>query len=159
MPQNIHASAVVLGDRGIVIVGSSGMGKTQLALTLICHARSFGWFARLVADDQVLLSAHGGRVICAAPATIAGLVEVRGVGPWPAACEMKVPADLVVRLVERHVAERFPETATEPLRTHDGAAVVERIPHMAPEDFGTESPGLEIAQMRHERQRARMFLS
>ena len=115
MPQNIHASAVVLGDRGIVIVGSSGMGKTQLALTLICHARSFGWFARLVADDQVLLSAHGGRVICAAPATIAGLVEVRGVGPWPAACEMKVPADLVVRLVERHVAERFPETATEPL--------------------------------------------
>lgn len=115
MPQNIHASAVVLGDRGIVIVGSSGMGKTQLALALICHARSFGWFARLVADDQVLLSAHGGRVICAAPATIAGLVEVRGVGPWPAACEMKVPADLVVRLVERHVAERFPETAMEPL--------------------------------------------
>ena len=115
MPQNIHASAVVLGDRGIVIVGSSGMGKTQLALTLISHARSFGWFARLVADDQVLLSAHGGRVICAAPATIAGLVEVRGVGPWPAACEMKVPADLVVRLVERHVAERFPETAMEPL--------------------------------------------
>ena len=111
MPQNIHASAVVLGDRGIVIVGSSGMGKTQLALTLISHARSFGWFARLVADDQVLLSAHGGRVICAAPATIAGLVEVRGVGPWPAACEMTVPADLVVRLVERHVAERFPETA------------------------------------------------
>ncbi|RLP23729.1 HPr kinase/phosphorylase [Mesorhizobium sp. YM1C-6-2] len=115
MPQNIHASAVVLGDRGIVIVGSSGMGKTQLALTLISHARSFGWFARLVADDQVLLSVHGGRVICAAPATIAGLVEVRGVGPQPTACEMKVPADLVVRLVERHVAERFPETATEPL--------------------------------------------
>jgi len=115
MPQNIHASVVVLGDRGIVIVGSSGIGKTQLALALISHARSFGLFARLVADDQILLSAHGGRVICAAPATIAGLVEVRGLGPQLAACEMKVPADLVVRLVERHMAERFPETATESL--------------------------------------------
>ncbi|CCQ47849.1 ureF family protein [Pseudarthrobacter siccitolerans] len=41
----------------------------------------------------------------------------------------------------------------------DVAAAVERIPHLAPDDFGAVSPGLEIAQMRHERQRARMFMS
>ncbi|GAA1785709.1 urease accessory protein UreF [Pseudarthrobacter sulfonivorans] len=39
------------------------------------------------------------------------------------------------------------------------AAAVERIPHLAPDDFGALSPGLEISQMRHERQRARMFMS
>jgi urease accessory protein len=39
------------------------------------------------------------------------------------------------------------------------AAAVERIGHLTPDDFGAVSPGLEISQMRHERQRARMFMS
>lgn len=41
----------------------------------------------------------------------------------------------------------------------DVAAAVERIPRLSPDDFGAVSPGLEISQMRHERQRARMFMS
>jgi urease accessory protein len=41
----------------------------------------------------------------------------------------------------------------------DVAAAVERIGHLSPDDFGAVSPGLEISQMRHERQRARMFMS
>lgn len=41
----------------------------------------------------------------------------------------------------------------------DVAAAVERIARLAPDDFGAVSPGLEISQMRHERQRARMFMS
>jgi urease accessory protein len=41
----------------------------------------------------------------------------------------------------------------------DVAAAVEHIRHLAPDDFGAVSPGLEISQMRHERQRARMFMS
>jgi serine kinase of HPr protein (carbohydrate metabolism regulator) len=112
---NLHASAVVLGDRGIVIAGASGAGKTQLALVLISHVRSFGLFARLVADDQVLLSAHHRRLVCTAPPTIAGLVEVRGLGPQPVEHEAKAPVDLVVRLVERDAAARFPEAETETL--------------------------------------------
>ncbi|MGY5319712.1 urease accessory protein UreF [Neomicrococcus lactis] len=39
------------------------------------------------------------------------------------------------------------------------AAAAGRIAHLTPEDFGAVSPGLEISQMRHERQRARMFMS
>ncbi|UEL28918.1 urease accessory protein UreF [Pseudarthrobacter sp. L1SW] len=39
------------------------------------------------------------------------------------------------------------------------AAAVQRIPHLTPDDLGAVSPGLEISQMRHERQRARMFMS
>ena len=41
----------------------------------------------------------------------------------------------------------------------DVAAAVERAGHLTPDDFGAVSPGLEISQMRHERQRARMFMS
>jgi urease accessory protein len=41
----------------------------------------------------------------------------------------------------------------------DVAAAVERVAGLGPDDFGAISPGLEIAQMRHERQRARMFMS
>jgi urease accessory protein len=45
-------------------------------------------------------------------------------------------------------------------KASDGvAAAVERIGHLTPDDFGAISPGLEISQMRHERQRARMFMS
>ncbi|HEY6632262.1 MAG TPA: HPr kinase/phosphatase C-terminal domain-containing protein [Rhizobiaceae bacterium] len=115
MADNFHASAVVLGDRGIVIAGEAGSGKTQLALALISHARTHGLFARLVADDQIFLSARDGRLICIAPETIAGLVEVRGVGPLPTDYIRKAPVDLLVRLVERDAAERFPEAATERL--------------------------------------------
>lgn len=43
---------------------------------------------------------------------------------------------------------------------HDGvAAAVERAGTLTPDDFGAISPGLEISQMRHEKQRARMFMS
>jgi urease accessory protein len=45
-------------------------------------------------------------------------------------------------------------------KAHDDvAAAVERVAHLVPDDFGAVSPGLEISQMRHERQRARMFMS
>lgn len=39
------------------------------------------------------------------------------------------------------------------------AAAVERVGNLTLDDFGAVSPGLEISQMRHERQRARMFMS
>lgn len=116
MADNFHASAVVLGDRGIVIAGESGLGKTQLALALISHARTHGLFARLIADDQLFLSVHHGRLVCIAPETIAGLVEVRGAGPRPIGHVAKAPVDLLVRLVERRAAERFPHAETEDLQ-------------------------------------------
>lgn len=115
MADNFHASAIVLGDRGIVISGKSGAGKTQLAVALISHVRAHGLFARLVADDQIFLAAHHGRLVCSAPRTIAGLVEIRGVGPRPIGHEPKAPVDLLVRLVERRNAERLPEPESEVL--------------------------------------------
>ena len=45
-------------------------------------------------------------------------------------------------------------------KAHDDVvAAAGRIARLTPDDFGAVSPGLEISQMRHERQRARMFMS
>jgi urease accessory protein len=45
-------------------------------------------------------------------------------------------------------------------KAHDDvAAALGAIARLPPDDFGAVSPGLEISQMRHERQRARMFMS
>lgn len=115
MVDNIHATGVVLADRGIVIAGEAGSGKTQLALALICHARACGLFARLVGDDQLFLTVRHGRLLCAAPATIAGLAEVRGLGPVRLSHAGQAPVDLLVRLVGRAAAERLPEMCTESL--------------------------------------------
>ena len=84
-PRNIHATALLAGDCGLLITGASGAGKSTLALALIGHFRSLGLFSRLVADDQLFISGHGGRLVCQAPPTIAGLAEVAGIGPQPLA--------------------------------------------------------------------------
>ena len=67
---NIHATAVLLGDRGVLITGASGAGKTTLALALVHECRSRGWFAALVADDQLFLSSQGGHLLCSVPVSL-----------------------------------------------------------------------------------------
>ncbi|MEJ1192555.1 urease accessory protein UreF [Pseudarthrobacter sp. CCNWLW207] len=54
----------------------------------------------------------------------------------------------------QNAGQRLLRTAAD-----DVAAAVERVALLTPDDFGALSPGLEISQMRHERQRARMFMS
>lgn len=106
---NHHATAVVIGDRAILIRGASGSGKTTLAMTLVSWARSSGRFAALVSDDQVLLAAHSGRLVCAPPPAIAGLVEVRGRVPTAISHEASAVLGLVLDLVEPGLAPRFDE--------------------------------------------------
>jgi serine kinase of HPr protein (carbohydrate metabolism regulator) len=114
LPQtNIHATALVLGDRGILITGPSGSGKTMLALTLIDRFLSNERFARLVGDDQLFISARGSRLVVSCPGAIAGLAEVRGVGPRPLPALASAVIDLVVRLVPDDDASRLPDPASE----------------------------------------------
>lgn len=112
-PANLHATAVVLGDRGLLVSGPSGSGKTALALVLVEKFRASGRFARLVSDDQIFLSAHQGRLVCHVPPTIAGLAEVRGLGPVPVEYEPSAAIDLLVRLVPAAEMERLPEATSE----------------------------------------------
>ncbi|MBN9079210.1 MAG: hypothetical protein BGN87_01255 [Rhizobiales bacterium 65-79] len=109
MPMNHHATAVVLGDRGVLIRGRSGAGKTTLALALVGMCAAKGRFASLVSDDQALLEARGGRLVCRAPESIAGMAEYRGMGPEPTPFEPAMVVGLVVDLVERGAVPRYPE--------------------------------------------------
>ncbi|MEX3010859.1 HPr kinase/phosphorylase [Hoeflea sp. TYP-13] len=77
---NMHATAIVVGETGILITGASGSGKSRLALEFIQTATAAGRFAALVADDQVFLKVAGQRIIAVAPEAIAGLIEIRGSG-------------------------------------------------------------------------------
>lgn len=78
---SIHASAVLVGARAVLITGPSGSGKSRLAFDLILAGKA-GQIAsaHLVGDDRVLLSAAGGELIVRPVPALAGLIEVRGLG-------------------------------------------------------------------------------
>ncbi len=107
-PSNLHASTVVVGERGVLIRGASGAGKTAFALALVEHARAGGGFARLIADDRTLILRHGDRLVARPHPALAGRVERRGLGIVPveheAACVVSLVVDLVAGRPERHPA-------------------------------------------------------
>jgi serine kinase of HPr protein (carbohydrate metabolism regulator) len=78
----VHATAITVGGRAALIRGPSGAGKSDLALRCLALAPSalLPEAAQLVSDDQVQLETRNGAVYARAPATIAGLIEVRGLG-------------------------------------------------------------------------------
>lgn len=99
----IDGTCVEISGLGVLLLGPSGSGKSSLALRLIDGG------ARLIADDHVEVEAADGILRTAPPATIAGLIEVRGVGlmrvPWQAEGRL----DLVIDLVPEGEVERLPE--------------------------------------------------
>lgn len=76
----LHASAVVVGEAGILIRGPSGSGKSTLARQLVAAAGRRGLFARLLADDRVRVAAEHGRLVARPHPLIAGKLEIRGLG-------------------------------------------------------------------------------
>ena len=105
----IHASAVLVGTRAVLIRGPSASGKSRLALELI-EAGRIGTvlFARLVADDRVHLEAAGGRLLARPATALAGLIEVRSVGLLRVAHEPSAVVGFVVDLAAAD-AVRLPE--------------------------------------------------
>jgi len=109
----VHASAVLAGRRAILIRGPAGAGKSRLALALIQAAQcGLITFARLVGDDRVELAAAHGRLLARAPQTLAGLIEVRGLGIRRLDHEGVAVIGLVVDLAVSD-AERLPGRATQ----------------------------------------------
>jgi serine kinase of HPr protein (carbohydrate metabolism regulator) len=103
---NIHATCVRIGRAGVLLLGKSGAGKSDLALRLI------GRGAVLVSDDRCDLSVRRGKLVAAAPRQIAGLLEVRGLGiveiPRAASATIALAVDLsapVERLPQRRAYE------------------------------------------------------
>ena len=108
-PLWLHASCVELNQAGVVLLGPSGSGKSDLALRLIDGG------ARLIADDRLAVEREGERLFGRPAAALAGLLEVRGVGivqlPYRAVCRL----GLVVDLDPQARPERLPEPDVLPL--------------------------------------------
>lgn len=83
-PPYIHATALVIGEAGVLIQGAPGSGKSALALACIAAAGAAGRFAALIGDDRVRLVARHGRLIAAGHPAIAGQIERRGLAIEPA---------------------------------------------------------------------------
>lgn len=99
---NIHATAVALApDRGLLILGASGAGKSSLALRLM----AFG--AHLVADDRVDLHRDGQSLWASPPPAIAGKIEARGAGILQASALFPVQLLLAADLSQPET-ERLP---------------------------------------------------
>jgi serine kinase of HPr protein (carbohydrate metabolism regulator) len=110
MPRlQLHATTVLLGDRGVLIAGDSGAGKSTLALALARRCTLSGRFAAIVADDRTDIEVCGSRLLASVPPSIAGLVEVHGLGPRGVDYASRAVVDLLVRLVEPGLAPRYQE--------------------------------------------------
>jgi len=120
---NLHGTAVVLGDRGVLITGPSGAGKTALALALVDAFQARGRFARLVCDDQCWVNGAQGKLVILAPETIVGLAEIHGLRPVEIRFEPRAVIDLVVLLVDEASAPRFQETGIETIAGIDVPAL------------------------------------
>jgi hypothetical protein len=99
---NIHASCAMIGRFGVLILGESGTGKSDLLLGLMDEG------GKLVADDRTELYAAKGRLLARAPKSIAGLIEVRGLGIVAQPFAKSAVLALAVRL---GTPERLPEPA------------------------------------------------
>jgi len=98
----VHGTAIALGSEGILLRGPSGVGKSDFALRLIDQG------ARLVADDQTELRREGDDITMSAPATIAGQMEVRGLGIVSLPSVASAPLRLVIDLMPSAEIERMP---------------------------------------------------
>ena len=128
---SVHASAVLVGARAVLIRGPSGAGKSRLTLALL-RAESFDGayphrrtgvhfagicasgrpaFAMLVADDRSHLEPQHGRLLVRPARGLAGLIEVRGLGIRRLPYEPVAVVGLVVDLAALD-GERVPSPAS-----------------------------------------------
>ncbi|MGD0143763.1 MAG: hypothetical protein ABSC92_11435 [Rhizomicrobium sp.] len=136
---NIHASCVVLrgagdafgapADCGVLLLGESGAGKSDLALRLISQG------ALLVADDRVELFVRDDALWVRPPKALAGLIEVRGVGILSLPFETEARIGLAVQLVLREKMPRMP--------------ALERYEPPAHFSVGTKPPMIRLAPFDH----------
>lgn len=70
----VHGCMVDFRGVGILIIGSSGSGKSETAIGLLERGGA------LVADDMVRIKRHGDELIASCPDLARGYIEMRGIG-------------------------------------------------------------------------------
>lgn len=101
----LHATAVAVGERAVLIVGASGSGKSSLALEMLARG------GVLVADDRVILTGSTTGVLLSCPEPLLGVIEARGVGLLHTTHRSPVALSLVVDM-DQTESERLPPHRT-----------------------------------------------
>jgi serine kinase of HPr protein (carbohydrate metabolism regulator) len=109
----VHAGLLALrlrgAWRGALVMGEAGSGKSDLVL------RALGSGFRMAADDRTLVWRSGGMLYGRAPESIAGLIELRGVGILPEPAVPLAEIVLIVRCEPPGEIERLPDAELEEL--------------------------------------------
>ncbi len=134
--QNLHATTIALGDWAVALLGPPGAGKSDLALRMIDQG------AVLVSDDQTLLQAAAGRLVARPPESIAGKLEVRGLGIVEMPHRASAPLALLVELRPRAEIERLPTPRQRRLHGVD-------LPVIALDPSGISAPEKLRLALRH----------
>lgn len=71
---SIHATFIEVYGVGVLLLGESGVGKSEISLELIKKGN------RLIADDRVYIRLISDELIGSAPEILYGYMEVRGIG-------------------------------------------------------------------------------
>jgi HPr kinase/phosphorylase len=123
---SVHASAVQVGNRAVMIRGPSGVGKSRLAFELILAGRA-GQIppTLLVGDDRVHLEARTTQLMVRPVPVLAGLIEIYGLGIRRCEFAEEAVVGLVVDLAAPD-AERLP--SAEALSTSIRGVEIPRIP-------------------------------
>ena len=121
----LHATTVAIDGLAVLIEGRSGSGKSDLALRLIDRG------AVLISDDQTLLIRAGSRLLARPPQTIAGKLEIRGVGILSMPYLADIPVAMLVRLQDQ--VQRMPDRRIRRIAGID-------VPEVAIEPFHSSAP-------------------
>jgi HPr kinase/phosphorylase len=122
----LHATAVVHGESGVLILGPSGCGKSALALALLARASGAGAFGALIGDDRIYVRKAEGRLVATGAANMAGMIERRMAGLIAIRHEPATVVRLAVELSER--GRQWPRMPDD----HDGAIIAGvRLPRLA----------------------------
>ena len=100
--KRMHSSSVVIDDNGVLILGDSGSGKSDLALRLIDNG------ATLISDDISICRKNLNNIYLYCPPEIKGWLEVREIGIITVPFVEKIKLQLVVNLKSKN-SQRFPK--------------------------------------------------
>jgi len=133
----IHASCVAIENKGVLIAGLAGAGKSDLALRLIDSG------AQLVADDQTLLRFDNNQLMASPPSAIEGLFEVRHVGLMKMPYLASAPVALYIEVMPPpEKLERLPEADSILLLDHP-------VPRLRLPSFAASTPAKIRAALRY----------
>lgn len=101
--ERVYGTCIAIDGRAVLFRGPSGSGKSDLALRIVEAG------GLLVSDDQTVLTREHESLVASSPDTIAGQIEIRGVGILPVATTRRAPLALVMDLVPGDQIDRYPE--------------------------------------------------